>query len=90
MTHSEFRIGEHFWCGDRRWRCTDIGTRVIVAICLEPHEIVEMDVNKDGAQPVQRRVVSDDPSWLTGPPYAINEEVFDEDAIPACSWERTA
>lgn len=90
MTHSEFRIGEDFWCGDRRWRCTDVGTRVIVAICLESHEIVEMNVKKDDARPLQRRIVSDDPSWLTGPPYAINEEVFDEDAVLACSREKTA
>jgi hypothetical protein len=35
MKHSEFEIGKTFWCGGRPWRCTDIGTRVIVAILLE-------------------------------------------------------
>jgi hypothetical protein len=38
MKHEQFRIGEEFWCGERRWRCTDVGSRVIVAICLEPRE----------------------------------------------------
>ncbi len=36
MTHDEFRIGGDFWCGDYWWRCTDIGTRAIVGIVLNP------------------------------------------------------
>ncbi len=35
MKLSEFEIGKTFWCGGRPWRCTDIGTRVIIAILLE-------------------------------------------------------
>ena len=35
MQHSEFRIGAVFRCGEKRWRCTDVGSRVIVAICLD-------------------------------------------------------
>ena len=35
MKHTQFSIGEVFWCGDKRWRCTDIGSRVIVAIPLD-------------------------------------------------------
>lgn len=35
MQHSEFRIGAVFRCGDKRWRCTDVGSRVVVAICLD-------------------------------------------------------
>lgn len=34
MKHSEFRIGNEFICGGRRWRCTDRGRRIIVAVCL--------------------------------------------------------
>lgn len=34
MEHSEFEIGKEFFCGGNRWRCTDVGTRVIIAICL--------------------------------------------------------
>lgn len=38
MTRSGFHIGLEFYCGGKqRWRCTDVGTRVIVAIMLE-HE----------------------------------------------------
>ena len=35
MKHTDFSIGKVFRCGDKRWRCTDVGTRVIVAICLD-------------------------------------------------------
>lgn len=34
MNHSDFRIGEEFVTATGRWRCTDIGTRVIIAIQL--------------------------------------------------------
>ena len=38
MRHEEFKIGMEFTTagGLSRWRCTDIGTRVIVAIQIEP------------------------------------------------------
>jgi hypothetical protein len=42
MKHEEFRIGMEFWCGGRRWRCTDVGTRTVVGVCLEPHEVVSI------------------------------------------------
>ncbi|WP_218511996.1 hypothetical protein [Variovorax sp. dw_308] len=35
MNHSDFTIGGEFWCGGAKWRCTDKGTRVIIAIKLE-------------------------------------------------------
>ena len=37
MEHKDFIIGQEFLYGEKRWRCTDIGTRVIVAICLDDH-----------------------------------------------------
>jgi hypothetical protein len=37
MKHSDFTIGQEFLCGEKRWRCTDKGTRTIVAICLDGH-----------------------------------------------------
>jgi hypothetical protein len=35
MDRSEFVIGETFWWGRLPWRCTDIGTRVVMAIRLD-------------------------------------------------------
>ena len=40
MEHSEFQIGGEFWCGERKWRCTDVGTRVIVGICLDDDKVI--------------------------------------------------
>jgi hypothetical protein len=38
MTHGEFSIGCEFLAGGgKRWRYTDVGTRVIVAVCLDSH-----------------------------------------------------
>lgn len=34
MRHDEFRIGLEFYTATKRWRCTDIGTRTIIAIAL--------------------------------------------------------
>ncbi len=35
MRHEAFRIGLEFECGGRQWRCTDKGTRTVIAIALE-------------------------------------------------------
>ena len=86
MTHDEFRIGLEFWCGSKRWRCTDIGSRVIVAICLQPHELVEVEpLIKQGGRLQERPYITDDPSWFGGPPYAVVEYVLDEPSIEGCS-----
>lgn len=86
MKHSDFRIGTEFWCGGKRWRCTDVGSRVIVAMSLEAHEVVDYVPSASGAGPGRlERYFTDDPSWLTGPPFAIVENVFDEYDLPSCS-----
>ena len=38
MRISEFKVGSEYLCGYKRWRCTDIGKRVVVAICLDDHD----------------------------------------------------
>lgn len=38
MTKDEFRIGRKFHTASGKWRCTDIGTRVIVAIKLDQED----------------------------------------------------
>lgn len=35
MQRSEFVIGTEFFTGNGRWRCTDVGSRVIVAIKID-------------------------------------------------------
>lgn len=36
MKHEDFKIGETFLCGEKVWKCTDKGTRTILAIHLDP------------------------------------------------------
>jgi len=89
MHQSQFHIGLDFWCGGKSWRCTDVGSRVIVAIPLEPHEVVSIEVDpEDPLTRTKHHDMTDDPGWLNGPPYAIVEHVFDEDSVFACSLVR--
>jgi hypothetical protein len=37
MKHEEFTIGMEFMNGGKRWRCTDKGSRTVIAICLDAH-----------------------------------------------------
>jgi hypothetical protein len=39
MDRSDLTIGGTFWCGEQPWRCTDIGTRTIVAIRIDGVEV---------------------------------------------------
>ena len=85
MRHEEFRIGMEFWCGGRRWRCTDVGTRVVVGVCLEAHEVVTVTGKPGASGTTTTRTIAADDSWFAGPPYAVPEEVFDEHSMDACS-----
>jgi hypothetical protein len=50
MKHSDFQIGTEFFTASGKWRCTDVGTRVIVAISLEPREMVHQWTDAKGVQ----------------------------------------
>ncbi|MPZ21588.1 MAG: hypothetical protein GEV06_27405 [Luteitalea sp.] len=82
MEHRDFVIGETFWTVEGQFRCTDIGARVVVAVKLGPREVTTVQT-VDGEQRISRRI-DDDSSWLNGPPYAVEEIVFDEDAQAVC------
>ena len=89
MNYRDVSIGTEFWCGNKRWRCTDVGTRVVTAICLEPRDMVRSEIDpKDNTKRIQTRYVSTDPRDLNGPPYGVAESVFDEYDIEACNVEQ--
>ena len=71
MELSDFAIGETFWTHAGAFRCTDIGTRVVVAVKLGPREVSRAE-SVDGELRITKRI-DDDPSWLNGPPYAVEE-----------------
>jgi hypothetical protein len=84
MDHSDFIIGRTFWCAGRLWRCTDIGTRTILAIRIDS---VDVASNVPDLRRTLNRSEAEAEGWLNGPPYAVPESVFDEDAIKACGSE---
>lgn len=82
MLYSEFNIGGVFHCGSKRWLCTDKGTRVIVAVCLT---VCRYNDNGHGIPQCMRdKVLEVDPGWVIGPPYALQEHVFDEHDMEGC------
>jgi antitoxin ParD1/3/4 len=84
MQHNEFKIGETFWCSGRQWRCTDIGTRTVIAMRID-----SVDVGSTNPELCRtlNRAQAEAEGWFNGPPYAGVEGVFDEDYMPACSLE---
>ena len=82
MDLREFVIGELFWTHTGAFRCTDIGSRVVVAVPLGGREIARAE-RVEGELRITTQM-DDDPSWLHGPPYAVEEMVFDENAQLGC------
>lgn len=85
----DFKIGSTFRCGDKTWLCTDMGTRVITAICIDP-ACSRNDYLRGLPEEAQesywkRPEVPLDTSWFSGPPYALVEQVFDEDDMKGCT-----
>lgn len=81
MTLDEFKIGGEFQCGGHIWRCTDIGTRVVVAVRLD--DIVVFD-SKHKSSKTLTRAEAEASGWFNGPPYAVAEHTFDEYDQPGC------
>jgi len=68
-----WKIGDEFRTAAGRWRITDIGSRVIVAIRID-----EVKVGGTSAKTLTGEQ-ADKAGWLDGPPYGVAEIVFDED-----------
>jgi hypothetical protein len=82
LKHADFKIGREFWCAGKRWRCTDIGTRTIVAIRVDQ---VELGSNVPKLRRTLCGAKAEAEGWFRGPPYAVAENVFDEDSQVDCT-----
>lgn len=80
MKLSDFRIGEDFVVRESRYRCTDIGSRVVVAAPLS----ITVGSTKGGVEQPGHDVNAAQEGWLNGPPYAVQEVVFDEYDMESC------
>jgi len=87
MNHSDFYIGLEFWCGSRQWRCTDCGTRTIIAIRVDAAEIASGEPGKLRTRILSREELERD-GWFNGPPYALAEHVFNECDLEGCELAR--
>ncbi len=78
MKHSDFKMGMEFTVHDKLWRVTDIGTRTIIVIRLG-------DIVIGGTKPrAIDHTEAESEGWFNGPPYAVQEQVFDESDLEAC------
>ena len=68
MKKSDFTIGKEFFTATGRWQCSDIGTRVVAAFKKDMPDMPGIPAA----------------GWYVGPPYAVAEEVFDEDDQEGC------
>ncbi len=89
-TQSDFSIGVFFRCADELWRCTDIGTRTVVAVqwtnvYLRKRSAVS---GKEYALLGPFDLRKEQQDWTKGPPYLLAEEVFDETDF--CAMELVA
>lgn len=90
MILSEFTIGREFMMDDKRYRCTDVGTRVVVAICVDP--VTSTTFDAETGERRQETLSYDEANalgWFRGPPYGGLEMVFDEYDLPGCSVARS-
>ena len=83
MEHSDFHIGCEFMTATGRWRCTDIGSRTIVAIKIDPIELVQLETGHKTKRHLSYAEAERE-GWFDGPPYALAETVFDEDDLESC------
>ena len=88
MEHKDYTIGQEFLCGGQRWRCTDIGTRVIVAIGIELAQYVSWKAGESVTKTLTREEAEAD-GWFNAPPYPVPETVFDEEDMQACKPVQT-
>lgn len=92
MKRPLMRIGQEFVhpsTGDT-WRVTDVGTRTFLAIkVVGTHEVTRMRKGMTEITTTTEPITS---KWLSGPPYADAEAVWDEydqralEDVPGIEW----
>ncbi len=74
-------MGMEFSMNCKLWRVTDIGTRTVIVIRVD--EVAVKSSNKVNDRKLNK-VRAESEGWFNGPPYAVQEFVFDEDDFEAC------
>ena len=84
MQHSEFKIGSEFAFDGGRWRCTDVGTRLVIAIRVDQATIMRKSPDEAPSLRTISGNEAEEMGWFDGPPYNVLEQVFDEDDQRSC------
>lgn len=87
MNLDEFHIGLEFWCGGKQYRCTDVGTRAVLAIRIDHATIATKDGDTISTRTIGR-AEAEAIGWFDGPPYGVVEQAFDEDDMEVCSLDQ--
>ena len=75
MKPNDFTIGQEFWTDGGHWRCTDVGTRTVVAIKLDQKD----PRNYNGPPYSIAEYVMDEHDLVTCyPTKALRDEQFDD------------
>lgn len=89
MTHDDFKVGLEFRYRDQTWRCTDVGSRTVIAICITEVWVTRARANTNIKERFKLEGI--EPKRLDGPPYGVAEQVFDErmmsSCIPLADWQ---
>lgn len=94
MRREDFAIGQTFYTATGRWRCTDVGTRVVVAIKYDAITVTQSTLAATGRRETREVALTfeeaEQAGWFRGPPYAGAESVFDEYDMEGCAPSRQA
>ncbi|RZS82048.1 hypothetical protein EV217_2861 [Phyllobacterium myrsinacearum] len=83
MKISDFSIGIEFTVWGKTYRCTDVGSRVVIAIRIDEMTMATKQGDTISHQ-VLSRTEAEQQGWFDGPPYAVAEHILDEDDLEAC------
>lgn len=83
MILSDFKVGGEFRHDNKIWKCTDVGSRVVVAICTS--EVWQTRTQANTFKKEEVKVVNPSPAWFKGPPYSAKEVVFAEHLLSECT-----
>ncbi len=90
MKKEQYQIGTEFYTGSGKWRCTDVGTRVIVAMKIDPVEVTTISYYgpEDYDFTETKQTLSYEEAniggYFSGLPYGVAESVFDEYDMEGC------
>ena len=76
MRPTDVKVGDEFVMTGSRYRVTDVGSRTVVAIRVDA-----VFTNRG----VLDQATAAAEGWFNGPPYAVMEHVFDENALEVCA-----